>query len=64
MLQSLKCYAGAVVVDFRLQDQSKKMRAVRKFHISAWSSVPSELNEVPVSRIETVALGMDTGGSI
>jgi len=39
MSQSLKCYSGAVVVDSRLQDQSKKMRTLRKFHISEWSSV-------------------------
>jgi len=52
MSLSLKCYAGAVVVDSGLQDQSKKMRALRKFHISEWSSVPSELNEVPVSRTD------------
>jgi len=52
MSQSLKCYAGAVVVDSRLQHQSKKMRALQKFHISEWNSVPSELNEVPISRID------------
>jgi len=52
MSQTLRYYAGAVVVDSRLQGQSKKMRALRKFHISEWSSVPSELNEVPVSRID------------
>jgi len=31
----LKCYAGAVVVHSRLQDQSKKMRVLQKFHITA-----------------------------
>ena len=49
-----KVNVGAVVVHSisRLQDQRKRMHALQKFNISEWSSLPSELNEVLVSRID------------